>query len=413
MPLKRIPTPTQDAGNWGTILNDHLAQTQNPINGAFNSFDQFSARPTNLTADDAGRTYLYTQTGNWHEWSGSEWKVQNKSEINVKDYGAVGDGVADDTAVIQFCLDSYIGKCVFLPTGVYLIFKSLILPSRSIFRGSSTQGTVIRKNNNNPNSNGIRSVLVMQSKSDPLEYNSDSTVSEMFLNGGFEQSGTLVKNDYGIYADKLSTFKLDRVWITNCNTGIYTSDCFLLFLSNVIISEASFGITILTGTSMSANTVYCVNCAVAYNLKSLRYSTFNSCATDGASYINYYFENCQGITLNSCGAESGNTNGYCVYNTNNSNIIINAPFIVSTASYEKGIFFAQSNSKLIINNSTMRLTNQLNKFVVAETNATVTVDGLTNLAANLVDSLSYSPVDRFTEITGGKINKPIKESIFV
>ena len=75
MPLKRIPTPTQDAGNWGTILNDHLAQTQNPINGAFNSFDQFSARPTNLTADDAGRTYLYTQTGNWHEWSGSEWKV--------------------------------------------------------------------------------------------------------------------------------------------------------------------------------------------------------------------------------------------------------------------------------------------------------------------------------------------------
>ena len=53
MPLKRIPTPTQDAGNWGTILNDHLAQTQNPLNGAFNSFDQFSARPTNLTADDA------------------------------------------------------------------------------------------------------------------------------------------------------------------------------------------------------------------------------------------------------------------------------------------------------------------------------------------------------------------------
>ncbi len=122
MSLKRIPTPTQDAGNWGTILNDHLAQTQNPLNGAFNSFDQFSARPTNLTADDTGKTYLYTQTGNWHEWSGSEWKVQNKSEINVKDYGAIGDGVADDTAALQLCVnlsrDTY--GMIFIPYGTYL-----------------------------------------------------------------------------------------------------------------------------------------------------------------------------------------------------------------------------------------------------------------------------------------------------
>ncbi len=75
MPQKRIPTTTQDAGNWGTILNAHLAQTKNPLNGAFNSFDQFSARPTNLTPDDAGKTYLYNQTGNWHEWDGTKWKV--------------------------------------------------------------------------------------------------------------------------------------------------------------------------------------------------------------------------------------------------------------------------------------------------------------------------------------------------
>ena len=138
MPLKRIPTPTQDAGNWGTILNDHLAQTQNPLNGAFNSFDQFSARPTNLTADDAGKTYLYTQTGNWHEWSETEWKVQNKSEINVKDYGAVGDGVVDDTAAIQKAIDkgSYLSNYdvtktnhIYVPNGKYRITSTLNLTS--------------------------------------------------------------------------------------------------------------------------------------------------------------------------------------------------------------------------------------------------------------------------------------------
>ena len=139
MPLKRIPTPTQDAGNWGTILNDHLSQTQNPLNGAFNSFDQFSARPTNLTLDDVGRTYLYSQTGNWHEWSGSEWKVQNKSEINVKDYGAIGDGVVDDTAALQLSIDtaSYLSGTynasktnnVFVPNGKYRVANTLNLTS--------------------------------------------------------------------------------------------------------------------------------------------------------------------------------------------------------------------------------------------------------------------------------------------
>ncbi len=126
MPTKQIPTIGDS--NWGTTLNDHLAQTKNPVNGAYNSFDQFAQRPTNLTPDDAGKTYLYTQTGNWHEWSGSEWKVQNKSEINVKDYGAIGDGVTDDTVAVQVLLDSTTfdkNKSIFFPEGKYLLNVSL------------------------------------------------------------------------------------------------------------------------------------------------------------------------------------------------------------------------------------------------------------------------------------------------
>jgi Pectate lyase superfamily protein len=112
----------------GTPLNAHLAQLQNPTNGGINSFDQFSQRPTTLTADDVGKTYLYTQTGNIHQWTGTAWKVLNESVINVKDYGAIGDGVTDDSVVVQAFLDSTTidkNKSLFFPEGRYLLNISL------------------------------------------------------------------------------------------------------------------------------------------------------------------------------------------------------------------------------------------------------------------------------------------------
>jgi Pectate lyase superfamily protein len=116
--------PQLGDSNWGTPLNAHISQLQNPANGAINSFEQFSGRPINLTLDDAGKTYLYTQTGNIHQWTGNSWKVLNESVINVKDYGAVGDGVVDDTAVVQLLLDSTTidkNKSLFFPEGKYLL----------------------------------------------------------------------------------------------------------------------------------------------------------------------------------------------------------------------------------------------------------------------------------------------------
>jgi Pectate lyase superfamily protein len=418
MPTKQIPAIGDS--NWGVTLNNHLSQLQSSTTGGINTFEQFSDLPTNLTADDAGKTYLYTQTGNLHQWTGATWKVLNESVINVKDYGAVGDGVADDTMVIQFCLDNFVGKIIFVPTGVFIITKPLILPSQTILRGSSTQGTVIKKTTTTPDSNNIKAVIILKSEDNPnpslVKYNSDSTLSDIFLFGGFTQNGTLIKNDYGIYADKCSTLKLEKVWMTYFNTGFYSSDCFLLNFSNMNISEGDFGITIETGTSLTASTVYCVNCTVAYNLKSLRYSTFNSCAADGASYIPYYFEVCQGITLNSCGAESTLSNGYSVYSVNYSNIIINAPFVLTTAFYEKGIINAYSNSQVLINNITIKASDESNKFITAETNSIVTLNELYNLsnspASNLLLRGSYTKSDKFIELTGGVINKPIKESIF-
>jgi Pectate lyase superfamily protein len=123
--------PTQGDLNWGTPLNAHIGQIQSPLDGGINKFEQFSQRPTNLTADDAGKTYLYTQTGNIHQWTGATWKVLNESVINVKDYGAVGDGIVDDTGAVAIAVYQFQnsnpnpsygnGKIIHFPEGIFLV----------------------------------------------------------------------------------------------------------------------------------------------------------------------------------------------------------------------------------------------------------------------------------------------------
>jgi hypothetical protein len=103
MPLKTLPSLGDS--NWGTPLNNYIAQTtDNTKGGAFNSFTNFADRPTNLTADDRGKTYLNNKTNNFHEWDGTKWIVRHTSSfLNVKDFGNVG--TADDTLVVQSAIN--------------------------------------------------------------------------------------------------------------------------------------------------------------------------------------------------------------------------------------------------------------------------------------------------------------------
>jgi hypothetical protein len=62
-----------------------------------------------------------------------------KDVVSVKDFGAVGDGVADDTAAIQAALDAH--SNVFVPAGTYLVSSAITLPGGRRLHGDvSTKG---------------------------------------------------------------------------------------------------------------------------------------------------------------------------------------------------------------------------------------------------------------------------------
>src|SRR5215472_2704617 len=95
---------------------------------------------------------------------------------NVLDYGAVGDGVADDTAAIQAAINT--GNPVLLPAGTYRITAQLNMSTcGQPFRGAGRQATFIRIGGPSAAfSAGICHVTNPTSGIDATQYFSDFTI---------------------------------------------------------------------------------------------------------------------------------------------------------------------------------------------------------------------------------------------
>lgn len=97
--------------------------------------------------------------------------VQSKMRdtVSVKDFGAVGDGVGDDTVAIQAAIDytanfsimSATGGRLLFPAGMYQISAPLVVPKSMVIEGAGGESTKIRTTTGNifeANSGGIQFV---------------------------------------------------------------------------------------------------------------------------------------------------------------------------------------------------------------------------------------------------------------
>lgn len=114
---------------------------------------------TEVYAGDKTESVTGTYTGKFgsasFETSTPSWKVKFPDKTvdiakigaaNIRDYGAIGDGIHDDTIAIQRCLDS--NRSIYIPTGTYIITNTITLPSNTSVIGAGLNSVIKAASNN-------------------------------------------------------------------------------------------------------------------------------------------------------------------------------------------------------------------------------------------------------------------------
>ena len=85
MAAKSVPTNGQK--QWGDVLNQHLSQISDPVNGGMNLLP---ADPTGLTPDDKGFTFINTTTNELKVFKGTGDGSNVADWYVIKSFGSSG-----------------------------------------------------------------------------------------------------------------------------------------------------------------------------------------------------------------------------------------------------------------------------------------------------------------------------------
>jgi len=200
--------------------------------------------------------------------------------VSVKDFGAVGDGVADDTAAIQTAINSIPttlggslpllpnvtgvgGTTLYFPKGVYKISSALVVGSRRIFIAGTSYGGM--------NASHGTTLYQTNANADFIDYSTGSldgiSVYGMVFFGMGKASGTGNGLSLGRSSQTAYSCNVHHCWFTHIpNAAIYANYASDLSVQDCGIELAAYGVYIANPGSAEGdinkiqnNTIYGVN----------------------------------------------------------------------------------------------------------------------------------------------------------
>jgi len=203
--------------------------------GAFGS--HFFEWDANSTEDDNGGTIIKLDSVD-----AGRYKLKYDGSVNVKWFGAVGDGVTDDTEAIQHTIDIF--KDVFIPKGIYKITYQLIINEYNNIRGEGKESygeydiadktslTVLKLTGFTTGQYGV-------SISGRMVH-----LRHLSIEGDYTSNGIVI-------GDLKRELVLDSVSVKYVQTGIYSTNAYVASFKDVTVTAQNVGIEWSGGTTLN------------------------------------------------------------------------------------------------------------------------------------------------------------------